>query len=294
MPQIRPPELRRSWLFVGGADESALIAAADSGADVLIHELEDFTAPAIRPAAREIAPRVLEAWKARGCVAGVRVNPLAGDGREDLVAVMQGAPHVVMLPKVAEPSHVADLDDAVLAAERTWGLAPGTTELAPNIELARGLIQTNGICKASPRVKSALVASEDMATDLGAERSRDGEELKYVRARFHVECVAAGVVSIDAPYTWTDEEGAEKEAQYARRLGYTAKSAVNPAHAAVINKVFTPSTQDVEKAERIVTAFEAAQAAGDGRVEVDGSLVEVPIYRNAQTLLVRANALAAF
>ena len=70
MPQIRPPEMRRSWLFVGGADEAALIAAADSGADVLIHELEDFTAPSSRPAAREIAPRTrrLEgAWLCRLC-----------------------------------------------------------------------------------------------------------------------------------------------------------------------------------------------------------------------------------
>ena len=294
MPQIRPPEMRRSWLFVGGADEAALFAAADSGADVLIHELEDFTAPSSRPAARGIAPRVLAAWKARGCVAAVRVNPLAGDGRDDLDAVMHGAPDVVMLPKVSEPSHVTGLEDTVLAAERSLGLQIGVTELVPNIELARGLIQTYDICNASPRVKCALVASEDMATDLGAERSRDGEELKYVRARFHVECVAAGVVSIDAPYTWTDDAGTEAEARYACKLGYTAKSAVNPDHAAVINEVFTPSAADIAKAERIVTAFELSQANGEGRVELDGSLVEVPIYRNAQTLLERAEALSAY
>jgi citrate lyase subunit beta/citryl-CoA lyase len=133
-----------------------------------------------------------------------------------------------------------------------------------------------------------------MATDLGAERSRNGEELKYVRARFHVECVAAGVISIDAPYTWTDDAGAEAEARHARQLGYTAKSAVNPDHAAIINQVFTPLPKDVAKAERIVAAFEVAQANGEGRVELDGSLVEVPIYRNAQTLLERAKALASY
>lgn len=294
MRQTRPPKLRRSWLFVGGANEATLLAAADSGADVLIHELEDFTAPPMRPAAREIAPRVLAAWKMRGLVAGVRVNPLTGDGRDDLAAVMRGAPDVVMLPKVAEPSQVIDLDAAVCAAERSLGIKAGVTELTPNIELARGLIQTYEVCKASARIKCALVASEDMATDLGAERSRNGEELKYVRARFHVECVAAGVISIDAPYTWTDDAGAEADARHARQLGYTAKSAVNPDHAAIINQVFTPLPKDVAKAERIVAAFEVAQADGEGRVELDGSLVEVPIYRNAQTLLERAKALASY
>ena len=294
MHQIRPPKLRRSWLFVGGADEATLLAAAESGADVLIHELEDFTAPAMRPAAREIGPSVLAAWKARGLVAGVRINPLAGDGREDLSAIMHGAPDIVMLPKVAEPSQIGDLDAAVTAKEQSLGIKPGITELAPNIELARGLIQTHEVCKASARVKCALVASEDMATDLGAKRSRNGEELKYVRARFHVECVAAGVISIDAPYTWTDDAGAETEARHARKLGFTAKSAVNPNHVSIINQVFTPSPEDIAKAERIVAAFEVAQAAGDGRVELDGSLIEVPIYRNAQTLLERAKALASY
>lgn len=211
MTGLRAPALRRSWLFVGGADRAALIAAADNGADVLIHELEDFTAPALRP-------------KARGIIAGVRISPLAGDGRDDLPAAMRGDSDVVMLPKVAQPGHVANLEEAVIRHERDLGLRPGSTELVPNIELARRLIQTYDICQAGPRVTAALVASEDVAADLGAERSRDGEELKYVRARFHIDCVAAGVVSIDAPYTWTDGEGAEGEARYARRLGYSPRA----------------------------------------------------------------------
>ena len=129
MRQIRPAKLRRSWLFVGGADEAQLITAADSDADVLIHELEDFTAPSQRAKAREIAPSVLAAWKGRGAIAGVRVNPLAGDGRDDLAAVMRGAPDVVMLPKVSEPSHVTELEEAVLCAEQELRLEVGITEL---------------------------------------------------------------------------------------------------------------------------------------------------------------------
>ncbi|PPR60411.1 MAG: hypothetical protein CFH10_01548, partial [Alphaproteobacteria bacterium MarineAlpha4_Bin2] len=291
MRQIRTPHLRRSWLFVGGADEAALIAMADCGADVLIHEMEDFTTTALRPKAREIGPAVLAAWKARGIVVGIRINPLADCGRVDLDTLMRGAPDVVMLPKVGDPSQVAELDEVLLSVERAHGIDIGSTELVPNIELARGLIRTYDICMASPRVSAALVASEDMATDLGAERGPDGEELKYVRTRFHVECTAAGVVSIDAPYTWTDNAGVESETLYARRLGYRAKSAVDPTHPAVINRILTPSGEEIERAQRIVSAFEAAQVRGDGRVELDGLLVETPIYRNARQLLKRAKEL---
>jgi citrate lyase subunit beta / citryl-CoA lyase len=289
-PTRRPPELRRSWLFVPGADRAALTAAAQSGADVLIQELEDFTPPSRRGEARALAPDVFRQWRAAGRLAAVRVNPLAGDGRADLEAVMKGRPDIVMLPKVDRPEHVIELARAVERLEQQ----PGATELVPNIESARGLVATIAIVTASPRVSAALVASEDMAADLGAERGRDAAELDYVRRRFHVECVAAGIVSIDCPYTWQDPEGALADARQARRLGYRAKSAVALDHARLINAVLTPSAAEVDEARRLVTAFEAARAAGLGRAELDGSLVEWPGYMNAKRLIARAEALAVF
>ena len=281
-------EVRRSWYFVEGANEAALESAASSGADVLIQELEDFTPPEARERARALAPQVLERWKKAGVVAAVRVNPLAGDGHADLHAVMRAAPDVVLLPKADDAEQIRALDAAIGALERRYGLAVGSTEIVPNVERARGLRDTYAICTASPRVRACLVASEDMAADLGAERSRSGGELDYVRARFHVECVAAGVVSIDCPYTWTDDAGVEADTLAARRLGYRAKSVVHAAHAAIVNRVLTPTAAEIAQARRVVEAFEAAQAAGRGRAEVDGSLIEVPIYLNARRLLERA------
>ncbi len=288
----RAPHLRRSWLFVGGSDEAALTAAGASGADVVILELEDFTPPAERAGARSCAADLFERWRARGIIAAARVNPLeAADGPLDLEAVMAGRPDVVLLPKVADPAQVARLDQEVTRLEKVYGVADGATELVPNIELARGLIQTFAICQISPRITSALVASEDMAADLGAERGRDGLELDYVRRRFIVECTAAGVPAIDCPYTWSDVLGQEMDTKFARRLGYKSKSLVDPAHAEVVNRVLTPSSAEIDHAERVITAFEAAQAEGSGRVEVDGSLVEVPIFMNAKRLLERARQL---
>jgi citrate lyase subunit beta/citryl-CoA lyase len=181
---------------------------------------------------------------------------------------------VLMMSKVDSPGQVKELASAMPAVE-----------LVPNVETAKGLMRTFDIARASPRVTALLVASEDMVADLGTARSRGGEELAYVRARFLVECRAAGVEAIDCPYTFSDAKGAAADARRAKRLGYRMKSLVDPSHAGAINAVFTPSAAELAKARRIVAAFESARAAGRERAKVDGALIEVPIYAAAKRLL---------
>jgi citrate lyase subunit beta / citryl-CoA lyase len=263
--------VRRSWLLVPGADEAAHQAAARSGADVIILELEDFTPPELRAKARAMAGEAFSRWRAAGALAAVRVNPLETCGRDDLRVVMLARPDIVMMSKVVSPDQVRSLAE----------LAPDA-ELVPNVETAAGLINTVQIGKASPRVTAMLVASEDMVADLGTARSRGGEELAYVRARFLLECRAAGVEAIDCPYTFSDAKGAAADARTARKLGYRMKSLVDPSHARGINKALTP---DLAKARRIVSAFEKARNAGKDRARVDGALIEVPIYAAAKRLL---------
>jgi len=294
MRSIRPQRLCRSWLFLEGANEDALHRAPSSEADVLIQELEDFTPPASRPAARALAADLYRSWREAGAVVGVRINPLEQDGMDDLAAVMRGAPDIVALPKVAEPNHVVRLDEAVRRFERDYGIAEGSTALLPNIEFARGLVQTVAIARASRRTAACLLASEDLAADLGAERGKDGAELAYCRQRFLVECVAAEVVAVDCPYTWSDNEGVEADTRWARRLGYVAKSLVDPAHAVVINGILSPDETEIRRARKIIAAFELARAAGNARVEVDGSLVEVPTYYTAKRLLARGEAMRPY
>ncbi len=265
---------RRTWLFVPGADAAAHEAAARSSADVLVQELEDFTPPERRPEARARAAGLYERWRKAGKIAAVRINPLEGDGVADLRAVLAGRPDIVMMSKVATPEQV-----------RALALAVKDAELVPNVESAAGLLRAFDIAKASPRVTAMLVASEDMVADLGTSRSRGGEELAYVRQRFLVECRAAGVEAIDAPYTFSDVKGAIADAKWAKRMGYRMKSLVAAGHAEAINRIFSVSEADRKKAQRLVLAFEKARKEGRGRARVDGKLVEVPIYSAAKRLL---------
>ena len=224
----------------------------------------------------------------------MRVNPLDADGMDDLAAVMRGRPDIVALPKVAQPAQAAALADAVARFERAYGIAEGATRLLPNIEFARGLVETRAIAAVSPRIEACLLAAEDLAADLGAERGPDAAELAYPRQRFLVDCIAAGVVAVDCPHTWSDVDGVARDTRWARRLGYVAKSAVDPVHAAAINAVLSPSAEELHRARQVVEAFESARARGEARVELEGSLVEVPTYLTAKRLLARATELRQF
>src|SRR5437870_8043673 len=138
---------RRTWLFVPGADEAAHAAAARSGADVIVLELEDFTPPELRARARQLSAAAFARWRKAGAIAGVRINPFETCGAEDLGGIAR--PDVLMMSKVDAPDQVRRLEAA----------APQGVELVPNIESARGLLRVLDIATASRRISALLVAS---------------------------------------------------------------------------------------------------------------------------------------
>jgi citrate lyase subunit beta/citryl-CoA lyase len=281
----RSPELRRTWLFGPGADPKMHEEMAAAGADVLIQDLEDFTPPPLRPQARALAPALFQRWREAGAMVCVRINPLEAEGYLDLQAVMPARPDIIAYPKTAGAFQIRALDVAIATHEAALGIERGTTEILPVCETALGVVSVRDSAGASARVRCALLGAEDLAADLCAERSRAGTELDYARRRFLLECRAAAVEPVDAPYTFADVEGAVEEARVSRRLGYRAKSLVRPEHAARLREVLTPSAQQLAQARKIVTAFETARDQGDDRALVDGLWVEVPTYQNALRLL---------
>ena len=291
--RLPDPDLRRTWLFGPGADASAHAALLASAADVVIIDLEDFTPPNRRHEARALVAASLAACRERGKVAAVRINVLESEGATDLAAAMPGRPDVVAYPMASSASQMTALHAALSQWEDSQRIAPGTTEILPVCETAAGVVEVRAMAAASPRIRCALLGAEDLAADLCAERRADATELDYARRRFLLECRAAGIEPVDAPYTFADADGAAREASFSRRLGYRCKSLVRPEHAAPINSVLTPGEDDVRRARAVVEAFEAARERGDDRALVDGLWVEVPTYRNAKRTLERARRLVA-
>lgn len=287
------PDLRRTLLFGPGADAAAHEAMLASGADALIVDLEDFTPPPRRAEARQRLAALVPRCREAGMLAAVRINALEGDGPADLAAAMAARPEVIAYPMAASAAQMRALDAAIADWESRLGIAPGHTEIVPVCETALGVVEVRAMATASPRIRCALLGAEDLAADLCAERSAEAVELDHARRRFVLECRAAGIEPIDAPYTFADADGAVREARYARRLGYRSKAVVRPDHARPINAALTPDADEVDRARAMVAAFEAARERGEDRALVDGLWVEVPTYRNARRVIERAARLGA-
>lgn len=290
---LRAPDLRRSLLFVAGADAVAHAQALQSRPDVLAQDLEDFTPQQLKEAARQLAVDLFARARADGIIPAVRVNPLSDLGMADLAAVVPAGPTLILLPKAESGRQIAALAQEIDCLEAAHGLPLGEIEIVPTAETALGVVSLKEMAQASPRVRSCVLGAEDLAADLVAERSPQGDELAYARSRFLLECRALGIEPIDAPYTFSDADGCEREARRSRQLGYRSKSTVTAAHVAVLHRVFTPSAEETKAAERIVAAFEAARAKGQDRPLVDGLWIEPPAYRNAQRLLERVRRLGS-
>ncbi|WP_298242706.1 CoA ester lyase [uncultured Bradyrhizobium sp.] len=285
------PDLRRTWLFGPGADATAHTRMLDSGADALIVDLEDFTPPARRAEARSLLDAYVRGCRQQQRLAAVRINALETDGLLDLAAAMTARPDVIAYPMSDSAAQMHALDAAITHWEHQLGLNPSSTEILPVCETALGVVEVRAMAAATPRIRGALLGAEDLANDLCAERGADGLELDYARKRFVLEARAAGIEPIDAPYTFSDVEGAIREATLSRRLGYRSKSLVLPEHAQRLNEVFTPGAEEIAHAGAIVAGFDAARGRGEDRALVNGLWVEVPTYRNARRLLERARRL---
>lgn len=275
-----------TWLFVTAIDKSEIDAAAHSGADVVIVDLEDFTPPHLRAEGRAALGGTLSVITKAGAVPCVRINPTgSADHDADLIAALDGGAKIISLPKTTSAAELHDLAAAMKNHVTDEVACPA---ILPCIETAEGLVNTYAILKQSPPLVGCLIASEDMTASLRAPRDRSGRAIQYARERFILECRAAGVEPVDCPYTWADVDGLVAETEDAKALGYHCKSAARADQIKIMRDILEPTTDEVAAAQKLVDAFEAAQAAGQDRIEVDGRIAEQPSYLNAMALLARA------
>jgi citrate lyase subunit beta/citryl-CoA lyase len=271
----------RSWLFVPADSERKIAKALESHADALIFDLEDTVVPAQKAAARAILKNLPK--RSGGPVWWVRVNPLASEHHKDDLEVLGIADiHGIVLPKAEGGTDVIEL------SHRT-----GTIPIHAIVTETPGSLfnlmsyQTPG----SPLVAMSWGA-EDLSAALGASSKYDesGElafTYKLARSLCLAGAVAAGVQAVDGVFAdFRDEERLKREAEAARRAGFTGKLAIHPDQVSVINAAFTPSAEDVRQAEEIVAAFEARPNAGV--LSVGGKMVDRPHLVQARRVLERS------
>lgn len=281
-------------MFVPGNRQRFLDKSFGVPADAVFLDLEDGVPPAEKPAARELVAAALQRPPGHP-LRFVRLNSSGSSWAEDdLARVLVPGLDGVCVPKVEEPAQVGRVADRLDGFERRHGLPVGSVRVVAAIESARGLLCAPAVAAASPRLVALMFGAEDFALDIGLGTNREAEarELLYARSAVVVAAASAHVGSIDG--VWPDlgdDAGMVADIVQARRLGFTGKSTFHPKQVGEINRVFSPSEDEIAYARRVVEAFEAAGARGDGSVAVGGQLVDLPIVMRARRLLSTLEAL---
>jgi citrate lyase subunit beta/citryl-CoA lyase len=280
---LRP---RRSVLYMPGANERALEKAQTIPADALILDLEDAVAPDAKPEARERVCAVATSGAYGSREIAIRANGIGTAWHEDdLAAIAQAGPDAVVVPKVNSADEVHQIEKALEA-----GGAPASTMIWAMLETPIAMLRAHEIASSSERLAVLVMGTNDLAKELQAAPVPGRAPLLSGLGLCLLGARAAGKVILDGVYNdIKDEAGFLAECQQARDLGFDGKTLIHPSQVDPCNATFAPSADDVEKAGRVIAAFEEAEAAGRGVVTVDGRMVEnLHVEQARRTLAIQA------
>jgi len=280
--------LRRSRLYLAGSEPKFFINAALYGPDAIILDLEDSVHPDEKDAARVLVRNALHAVDFGACERMVRINQLPL-GQEDLLEVIPEEPDMILIPKTERPEQVAQVESKINQVSALHGIERPVW-LMPILESALGIENAMAIAMAAPSVAALTIGLEDYSADLGVAKTSEGRESLYARMRLVNAAKAAGVQAIDSVFSDVgDIEGLRQWGQKSRAIGFEGMGCIHPAQIPIVHEAFTPTPAEIEKALKIVTAFEEAQQKGLAVVSLGSRMIDPPVVKRAQRLLESAN-----
>jgi citrate lyase subunit beta/citryl-CoA lyase len=284
---LRP---RRSVLYMPAANERALEKAKDIAADALIFDLEDAVAPDAKAEARERACAMFAGGGYGSREITIRANGIGTPWHDDdLAAIAAAGPDGVVVPKVNSVADVAAIESAL---ERHG--APDRTRIWAMLETPIAMLHAEEICAASERLTVLVMGTNDLAKELHAQRVPDRQPLMGGLYLSLLAARAADKVILDGVFNdIKDEGGFLAECQVGRQMGFDGKTLIHPSQVEPCNGAFSPEASEIELAERIITAFEEAEAEGRGVVTVDGRMIENLHVDEARRVLAIRDAIAA-
>lgn len=281
---------RRALLYVPGSDWAKMQKAAGLGADSVCLDLEDGVAPSMKAEARGLVARALGKLDFGRSERLVRINAVgSGLEVEDLEAVLAAKPDGIVMPKAACADDVHVVSAKLQLAERAHKLEKGSIALLAQIESARGLVELKEIAAADPRLDALIFGAEDFASDVGAIRTPEADEVFFARSAVVTYAAAFGLQAIDMLWVdFKDVAGLERLAAQGAHLGYSGMQIIHPGQIEPVQRAYTPSAADVAAARRVVDAYEQHAGEGRGAFALDGKMVDMPVVKAARRVLARA------
>ncbi len=291
----RPPasardRLRRSRLYLPGSEPKYFINAALHGPDAVILDLEDSVHPSEKDAARLLVRNALRSVDFGACERMVRINQLPL-GLEDLDEIVPEAPDLILIPKVERPDQVMEVAQRIQQIKDKQKLEREIW-LMPILESALGIENAYKVASVSAQVVALTIGLEDYTADLGVVKTAIGTESLYARERLVNAARAAGVQATDSVFgVVNDNEGLRVWGLNSRALGFEGMGCIHPLQVPVIHQAFAPSQAEIEKALKIVAAYNEAQQKGLGVVSLGSKMIDPPVVQRALKLIARAQAM---
>lgn len=298
---------RRSTLSVPGHIEKMHVKASQREVDVVMLDLEDSVPVQAKESARDQIIQSIHSLDWGETTLTFRINALDTPfGYRDLLEVVEATgPHIdaVVVPKVNHPGDIHFVGRMLDGIESAKGLS-NRIHIEAIIESAEGLEQVTQIAQASDRLISLVFGIVDYSASIGArlvsisghgekeEEIYPGHRWNFEMSRIVMAAKAHGMLAIDAPYgNFKDSKGLQRAAALACALGYDGKWAIHPDQIDIINQVFSPTIEDIDRAIRVLDAHKDAQNKGLGAVAVEGRMVDQATVRLAKQLYAQAKHL---
>ena len=285
-------KLRRSMLFVPGANAAMVSTSFIYQPDTIMFDLEDSVALSEKDSARMLVAHALQHPLYREMETLVRVNPLTSEyGLADLNAAVRAGASGIRLPKTDGAQDITDMETEIERIERDCGREVGSTLMLAAIESPQGILAANEIAQASKRLIGIALGAEDYVRAMKTERSPEGIELLFARSTILHAARANGLMAFDTVYSDArNEEGFLREAALIKQMGFDGKSLINPRQIELLHNVFAPTRKEVGNARLIIEASENASRQGLGVVSLNGKMIDAPIIERARWVLQRAEA----
>jgi citrate lyase subunit beta/citryl-CoA lyase len=279
----------RSLMFCPANKPRFIEKAHTRGADAIILDLEDSIPDSEKAAARLAIAGAAQIVGQAGADVCVRINRPLELAVDDIAAAVGPGVAALVLPKVAGPEHVQLLAEVIAGCEARAGVPLGHTKLIALVETAAALPKLGDIAKADARLVAMAVGGEDLATDLDAEPSADSlyvAKMLGIHAARAAGILPLGVLASVGNIDRLDEYRAMLTRS--RALGFACATCVHPDHVVLLNEIYGPNPAAVERARRMIAAFEEAERRGEGAVGFEGMMVDRPVVDRARRLVARA------
>ncbi|EFY02649.1 citrate (pro-3S)-lyase subunit beta [Streptococcus dysgalactiae] len=283
--------LRRTMMFVPGANAAMLRDAPLFGADSVMFDLEDSVSLKEKDTSRALVHFALKTFDYSSVETVVRVNGLDSCGALDIEAVVLAGVNVIRLPKTETAQDIVDVEAVIERVERENGIEVGRTRMMAAIESAEGVLNAREIAKASKRLIGIALGAEDYVTNMKTRRYPDGQELFFARSMILHAARAAGIAAIDTVYSDVNNtEGFQNEVRIIKQLGFDGKSVINPRQIPLVNEIYTPTEKEIDHAKQVIWAIREAESKGSGVISLNGKMVDKPIVERAERVIALATA----